>query len=105
MPARGIVMCPVHYAAFIVPFIDAVELNPVPDFEIRYARGEIDIVRDQQGQPGTEAQQKLLMARAFQIVREHAVHYRCTLNLQSTSPRVKCFLYHLVAGRNRRSGA
>lgn len=47
MATRGVVMCPVHHATLIVPFILALEIDGVADRQDLYSGSQIDIVRNQ----------------------------------------------------------
>ena len=70
--ALRVVVGPVHDAALVVPFVDAVELDRIADRQRVDARREVDVVRDQDRLPRTRSQDEALVAAAEAVVAEDA---------------------------------
>ncbi len=71
MAALRIMVCPVHHAAFRIPFIFAIKGNRVPCAQRINALRQIDVVGHQQRSPGCLPNNEALMAAAIVIVCQH----------------------------------
>ena len=65
----GVAMCPMHNAAFVIPFIFAIKLNSVTHRDSGNPRRQINIMGNQQRLTATQAQEKSLVPGAIVIVR------------------------------------
>ena len=70
MLAGGIMVGPMNKAALAVPFILAVKSDCIAELQADKARGNIDIMRNQQGLPAVEAQDETLMPVTVDIIAE-----------------------------------
>lgn len=78
----GIVVSPVEYAAFFVPFVFAIKFDGVACFEGVDAGGKINIVGNEEGLTGTELEDKFLMSAAVVIIGQNFINFAGTLNLE-----------------------
>ncbi len=67
-------MCPVHDAAFGVPFVFPGKFNRVAFFQVFDSWSNVDIVSDENGLSRWQAQDEPLMAAATGVVREDMNH-------------------------------
>ena len=82
---------PMDDAAFFVPDILAVEADRVAHLKAVDSRGDVDIVRHQQGLSGRKLNDESLVSRPVQIVWQNANHCALGFNLYvacSTRERV-----------------
>lgn len=75
-------MRPVYDATSLVPFILSVEGNAISLTKARYARREINIVRDEQRLYSWQSDDKALMSVTISIVRKHLYHDTLTFYLR-----------------------
>lgn len=71
-------MGPVHHTPPIIPLIDTGKLNTVAFIESIHSRCEIDIVRNQYGMAGIQANDEPLMSTAVKIIRKQSDHLSFT---------------------------
>lgn len=86
MTPLRVVVGPMDDPTFFVPFIDAVELHHIALPQATNARGQIDIVGDEEGIPRGKAQDELLVAASFVVIGEDATDRGRPADLDPTLP-------------------
>lgn len=85
MTAMGIFMGPVQHAASGIPLILTNKRYPVTFFQMRDARGKVNIMGHQQTLPGRKPENKLLVPDSLPIIRKHSYDYPLSADLNAAS--------------------
>jgi len=105
----GIVMCPVHEAAQVIPFIHAPNLHAIAHTN-RNAFGQVDVVCDEQRYAVTNIEDETLVTRTVIVIRQQSRHNALDLDPGACIALVKTYaqatpfwFLFLVRGRQRQS--
>ena len=82
LPLR-VMMCPVDYAALVIPLVLAVKHHRIACAQSDNARRKIDIVCDQKRASCIQSKDEALMSAAVRVVRQYADHFALAADLLS----------------------
>ena len=99
MSTRGVVMRPMDYPSFGVPFINAAELYFVSFSQVRYSWRDVDIVSNEQGLPGAQLQDETLVPASFKIIRKNSLDQTPPFDLKVSGVLLEGATKDLVAFR------
>ena len=86
MTLGRVMVGPVNYPAFIIPFIFTEELQPISFADVLHPGCKIDIVRNQYRLIIADAQDYPLMANPFKVILEYFFNHSGTLHLKVAYP-------------------
>src|SRR5690606_11151979 len=102
VPALGVVMGPVYDAALVVPLVLAVELDRIAHLEPFHARGEIDVVGDEQRPATGDLHDEALVPAAVVVVGQYACYDARTADLFPAPRRDERFRLRVTILRGER---
>lgn len=98
----GIVVSPMDYAAFFVPFVFAIKFHGIARFEGADAGGKVNIMGNEEGLTGAELEQEFLMSAAVVVVWQNFAYFAGALDLDIASAVLKSIHEGLITGHTGR---
>ena len=84
MSRAGIVVSPMNDASLRVPIVFTKEHHLVSESQIRYSRGEVDVMRDEQCLTGLKFQDEPLMSTSLVVVSKNSLDHALAFHLKAT---------------------